>query len=503
MDKKIFLVLLLLLTLATATWTYKGQNFADNQILVYITGSQLLAPGQVEQFDAGPIPALRSGETIDVPVDGITTPCKLSAFDHKATASGNIKSGRLQNGVQLQEGNYIELKDDTKINSKNWGTNEVVNSLEVGGCAVFWKTNVKMQVNDLSSQNGGHLSPHASHQRGLDADVPLMCVDGSRHYSCNKQSKFDPETSWFFVKALASKTSVQRIFLRQAMIDKMRQYANAHESNYQLRQAIFSSLLAADENHYSHFHLRFHCSAEDIAAGCVEQKGGFRGTGTIDPLIDSEDNENTEPPEISSAEGSESVSFNDEQLLAKAAADPNKCLYFEPDLNPIIAHCSQKYGIDDHLIRAIIVAESGGGCDKQGGKPIDVSSADARGLMQLKKISMEESNKFRPPSEQLVWPRDAERPSTNICAGTQSLARAWSRYRSTYPTLIRTTEDVLTAYNFGIGNMRDGIPVPPATLAYIEKIKRYYNEISGGLAFKSDSPALPGVTVTGQSLLVS
>ncbi len=332
MNKKAIVILLLIVTLATATWTYKGQDFADNQIVVYITGSQLLAPGQIELFDAGPIPTLRSGETIDVPVDGITTPCKLSAFDHKATASGNIKSGRLLNGVQLLEVDYIELKDDTRINSKNWGTNQVINALEVGGCAVVWKTGAKMQVNDLSSQNGGRLSPHASHQRGLDADVPLMCIDGTKHYSCNKQSKFDPETSWFFVKALASKTSVQRIFLRQAMINKMRQYANAHESNYQLRQAIFSSLLAPDENHYSHFHLRFHCSAEDIAAGCVEQKGGFRGTGIIEPLIDSEDNENTEPPEISSTAGSGSVSLSDEELLAKAAVDPNKCLYFEPDV---------------------------------------------------------------------------------------------------------------------------------------------------------------------------
>lgn len=483
-------ILLLALTLATATWTYKGQNFSDNQVLVYITGSQLVAPGGVELFDAGPVPILRSGETIDVPVDGITTPCKLSAFDHKATASGNIKSGRLLNGVQLQKGDYIELKDDARINSKNWGTTQVVNSLEVGGCAVFWKTRTKMQVNDLSSQTGGLLHPHKSHQRGLDADVPLMCIDGTKHYSCNKQSKFDAETSWIFVKALASTTPVQRIFLRQNMIDKMRQYANQYETNYQLKQAIFSSLLAPDENHYSHFHLRFHCSAEDIAAGCVEQKGGFRGTGTIDPIIDDEGSEGAEAPEISSAEGG-SVSFNDEALLAKAAANPNKCLYFEPDLNPIISQCSQQYNIDDNLMRAIIVAESGNGCDKRGGKPIDTSSADARGIMQITKISVDESNKFRSSSEQLTWPQDVERPSTNICAGTQALAIAWSRYRSAHPNLIKTTEDVLIAYNFGIGHMERGDPIPAETTQYIEKVKRYYSELTGR-NMPSD-PSIPGL----------
>ena len=115
---------------------------------------------------------------------------------------------------------------------------------------------------------------------------------------------------------------------------------------------------------------------------------------------------------------------------------------------------------------------------------------------------MDESNKFRPDNEQLVWPKDAERPSKNICAGTQALARSWSRYRSTYPDLIRTTEDVLISYNFGIGHMERGDPVPQGTFDYIEKIKRYYEELSGE-AFNSDSPALPGVQVTGLSLFIS
>lgn len=488
MDKKILLVLLLGLALATATWTYKGQEFQDNQVVVYITGSQLTAPGSVESFDAGPIPILRSGETVSVPVNGITTPCKLSAFDRDSTATGTMEAGRLINGAQLLEGDYIELADHTRTHSNNWGTNQVVNSLEVGGCAVFWKTGVKMQVNDLSAQNGGVLAPHKTHQRGLDADVPLMCIDGSRHYSCGRQSKFDAETSWIFVKALASTTPVQRIFLRQAMIDKLRQYANIHETNYQLRQAIFARLLAPEERHYTHFHLRFHCSAEDIAAGCIDQRGGFRGTGTIDPIIDDEGSEGAEPPEIASSE-STSISFNDDQLLAKADADPNKCLNFDPDLNPIISYCSRKYGVDETLIKAVIIAESGGRCSDKGGRPRDTHvTSGAKGLMQLLPPAIGDINKDRPASEALVWPTDAEKPSKNICGGTQYLAIIWLRYGAAFG--ISTVEDLVHAYNVGPPGFKNG----DRAQAYVDNVKLRYSRLSTG-TFPTD-PTASGTTLS-------
>ncbi len=300
----IVFAVLLIASLIGAAWSYKGQDFGDNQVVVFITGSELLKQGGVPGLvSLETLPELKPGSTVDVPVDGVTTPCQLSAFDKVSTASGGIKAGRLTNGVQLQESQYIELADHTKANSRNWGTNELVNSLELAGCAVSWKTHVAMQVNDLSSQNGGYISPHKSHQRGLDADVPLLCKDGVRYYSCGQEPKFDREASWIFVKALASRTAVQMIFLKQSMIDKLRSYADQNEPDYKLRQAVFSSLLVADSTHYSHFHVRLHCSSGDTAAGCVEQKGGFRGSGALEPAIDDEDNEGADP-EVSSAAGS-------------------------------------------------------------------------------------------------------------------------------------------------------------------------------------------------------
>ncbi len=121
--------------------------------------------------------------------------------------------------------------------------------------------------------------------------------------------------------------------------------------------------------------------------------------------------------------------------------------------------------------------------------------------MQVKQGAMDDINRLRRlgsvTEPDLVWPSDMEKPSKNICAGTQELATYWDTrvYKKTTPgkTTINTIDHVLEAYNAGIDNFQKGI-IGQGTLDYVERVKRYYRELTGSTI---TDPTAPGGTIDG------
>lgn len=117
----------------------------------------------------------------------------------------------------------------------------------------------------------------------------------------------------------------------------------------------------------------------------------------------------------------------------------------------IIQQASDQFGIDPHLIRAVIKAESG--FDHQA-----VSSKGAQGLMQLMPGTagdMEVANPFD--------------PEENIFGGTRYLSLLLKRFNNDKVL-------ALAAYNAGPDAVEsyNGVPPFPETREFVRRVMRYY-----------------------------
>jgi soluble lytic murein transglycosylase-like protein len=120
----------------------------------------------------------------------------------------------------------------------------------------------------------------------------------------------------------------------------------------------------------------------------------------------------------------------------------------------IIKEAGQKYGVEPSLIKAVIQTESSG-------NPGAVSSAGARGLMQL-----------MPKTAAELGVSDSFDPAQNIMGGTRYLRQLLDRYRG-------DRKLALAAYNWGMGNVENRLQsMPKETRNYIVKVENHYRNYS-------------------------
>lgn len=133
-----------------------------------------------------------------------------------------------------------------------------------------------------------------------------------------------------------------------------------------------------------------------------------------------------------------------------------------------IAEASQRFGIPEHWIRAVLRTESAGDVRA-------ISSAGAMGLMQVMPATWAELRVRHRLGRDPYDRRD------NILAGTAYLREMWDRYGN--------VAAMLAAYNAGPGRYDEhrltGRPLPAETRAYVAALA----PILGGAA-ASDTPAL-------------
>ncbi|SFA94847.1 Transglycosylase SLT domain-containing protein [Rhizobium sp. NFR07] len=115
-----------------------------------------------------------------------------------------------------------------------------------------------------------------------------------------------------------------------------------------------------------------------------------------------------------------------------------------------IAEASQRFGIPEHWLRAVLRAESAGGVRA-------ISSAGAIGLMQVM------PDTWAGLRVRYCLGRDPYDPRDNILAGAAYLREMWDRYRN--------IAAMLAAYNAGPGRYDEhratGRPLPAETRAYV------------------------------------
>lgn len=118
------------------------------------------------------------------------------------------------------------------------------------------------------------------------------------------------------------------------------------------------------------------------------------------------------------------------------------------DLDPLIERYAKEFNVPAPLVRAVIRQESNF-------DPRAVSKMGAKGLMQLMDATASELG--------VDDPFDAEQ---NIKGGTHYLSTLLKRYGG-------DRDRALAAYNFGMGNVEAGLPLPKETKQYIQNVTRF------------------------------
>ncbi len=124
------------------------------------------------------------------------------------------------------------------------------------------------------------------------------------------------------------------------------------------------------------------------------------------------------------------------------------------NFDQLISAASARHGVPEALVRGVIKQESGG-------DPMAVSNKGARGLMQL-----------LPSTAADMGVQDEFDPAQNIDGGTKYLGQLLKRYDGDH-------EKALAAYNFGMGNVERGRPLPDETRKYVANVTQFATEAGG------------------------
>jgi len=176
---------------------------------------------------------------------------------------GGTSSGALFNGVQMPKGTQYKVVNP----SQTWGTQETVNNL----VKIIRKVNkqfpktLPLRIGDISEKQGAHIPPHHSHQSGRDVDLGFYYTKINRWYTRAHDGNLDVARTWALVRAAATETDVEVIFLDRAVQKMLRKHAERIGEASKWLDKIFGGptttlrpLIRHAKGHRTHLHVRFY-----------------------------------------------------------------------------------------------------------------------------------------------------------------------------------------------------------------------------------------------------
>lgn len=215
-----------------------------------------------------------------------------------STSMRNPNDGRLVGGVPLPltaPGLEFSRKRDP---AARYGTVEVVRALVESANTVHEELGgLPVTINDLSYQSGGPIPRHRSHQSGRDVDVLFYQLGPNGQPIESVGAFFDPDgigvdfrdladptddvvlrldvpRTWRFVRALIENegANLQSIMVAEHIRTLLLEYAHAIDAPALAIERFEQMTCQPHYPHDDHFHFRFYCSLDDIAAGCRDSK---------------------------------------------------------------------------------------------------------------------------------------------------------------------------------------------------------------------------------------
>lgn len=174
---------------------------------------------------------------------------------------GYPNQGRVFNGVQMPQGPQWQVVDP----SHAWGTQETIDALTyaIGRVNDAFPGTPRVVIGHISAKNGGHLTPHVSHQAGRDVDVGYYHGTELRWFARAGANNLDRPRTWALVKALAHETRVDLILIDRSIQNLLRQFALEQGEDPELLREIFDgspgkrAIVLHAHGHADHIHVRF------------------------------------------------------------------------------------------------------------------------------------------------------------------------------------------------------------------------------------------------------
>ena len=212
------------------------------------------------------IDRLRIGQTLTV----YTTSSSSSSSSSSSAGSGAVGSatnGRLADGVRLVEGAGLSIRNP----ERSWGTQLTVDSLRTahGRMAAHFADETTALVGDVSLRNGGRMTPHRSHQNGLDADVAIFalnCIGTLCPMQVVTADTVDVVRQWYVFEEWLRAGVVEFIFLDYALQRPLYEYAKERGASdaellrwfqYPRGRSASVGVIRHESGHANHYHVRF------------------------------------------------------------------------------------------------------------------------------------------------------------------------------------------------------------------------------------------------------
>lgn len=214
-----------------------------------------------------------------------------------STSIGSPNDGRLEGGLALPAEGPGFVHNPRRTNEEaRWGTVEMVGALERAAATVARELpGSRLVINDLGLPGGGPITHHGSHRAGRDVDVLFYLVDdqGNPRPSVGApldrrgrgwdfgdlakreddvRLKIDAVRTWRFLQAVAEdpEAHLQRVFLAEHLRTILLDEAARRHALRSAIERVGEAACQPEVPHDDHLHLRFFCTAEDIAAGCED-----------------------------------------------------------------------------------------------------------------------------------------------------------------------------------------------------------------------------------------
>jgi LysM repeat protein len=189
--------------------------------------------------------------------------------------------GRLRDPDRLSEGEGYLLRRP----HRTYGTKTTVAHVERALAELRQKFPRlhTLAIGDLSSERGGRISEHRSHQSGRDIDLGLCFFEKPegypQHFVAATEDTLDPGATWALVSALVDTAEhdgglavifldygVQGILYRWALAEGVDQDRLTRIFQYPRGRHASAGLVRHAPNHADHIHARFRCASDET--GC-------------------------------------------------------------------------------------------------------------------------------------------------------------------------------------------------------------------------------------------
>lgn len=225
-------------------------------------------------------------------------PDPLALASDYSTSIGSPTEGSVIGGVPLPLHGPGYRFSPNKDEASRYGTVELVAALVRSAAVVHQQMpGNTITFGDLGREHGGDIPGHASHRAGRDVDVYFYLLDHDDQPFDGKAIPIDPEgkgidfgdladphddvpvkidvpRTWRFVQALLSQEdlAVGRIFVVEHIRSMLLAEAKQQKAPKEVVARFEAVTCQPRAPHDDHLHVRVFCTAEDIAAKCLDTR---------------------------------------------------------------------------------------------------------------------------------------------------------------------------------------------------------------------------------------